>query len=123
MLKDINDHVRFCSTFQQYEPSKQPLAGLLQTAAPQPRFETVAVDLFGPLHTTAEQLATHHVEFSPLQKQLPSPVPRLLLKNTSCDGLRRKLISDNGTQFVFQIMQYAAERCRQEFGKEVDKKK
>lgn len=52
LSKEVIDHVRFCSTCQRYKPSNQPPAGLLQTPAPQRRFETVAVDLFGPLPTT-----------------------------------------------------------------------
>lgn len=120
MQKDITDHVRFCSTCQRYKPSNQPPPGLLQTPAPQRRFETVAVDLFGPLPITprgnrwilsVEDIATRYVEFFPLQEATAEACAITLVNEYFLRyGLARKLISDNGTQFVSFIMQYTAER-------------
>ncbi|GFX83124.1 transposon Tf2-6 polyprotein [Trichonephila clavipes] len=49
MRKYITDYVKNCPGCIKYKASNQKPSGLLQTPVPAQRFETLAVDLFGPL--------------------------------------------------------------------------
>ncbi|GFS53200.1 transposon Tf2-11 polyprotein [Trichonephila clavipes] len=49
MRKYITDYVKNCPDCIKYKASKQKPSGLLQTPVPAQRFETLAIDLFGPL--------------------------------------------------------------------------
>ncbi|GFT63791.1 integrase_H2C2 domain-containing protein, partial [Trichonephila clavipes] len=49
MRKYITDYVKNCPDCIKYKASKQKPSGLLQKPVPAQRFETLAIDLFGPL--------------------------------------------------------------------------
>ncbi|GFV63428.1 pro-Pol polyprotein [Trichonephila clavipes] len=48
MRKYITDYVKNCPDCIKYKASNQKPSGLLQTPGPVQRFETLAIDLFGP---------------------------------------------------------------------------
>ncbi|GFX18450.1 retrovirus-related Pol polyprotein from transposon 17.6 [Trichonephila clavipes] len=50
--KFISEYIKTCSECNRYKPTNQKPAGLLRTPAYAQRFETLAVDLFGPLPET-----------------------------------------------------------------------
>lgn len=90
-------------------------AGLLQTPVPQQRFEVLAVDLFGPLPEDdggekwillIEDVASRWVELFALCDATAESCTRVLLEEVFLRyGFPRRVISDNGTQFVSAIMQ------------------
>ncbi|GFY17349.1 integrase_H2C2 domain-containing protein [Trichonephila clavipes] len=49
MRKYITDYVKNCPDCIKYKASNQKPSGLLQTPVPAQHFETLAIDLFGPL--------------------------------------------------------------------------
>ncbi|GBN22732.1 Transposon Tf2-9 polyprotein [Araneus ventricosus] len=54
MRKYIVDYVKNCAECIRYKATNQKPAGLLQTPVPAQRFESIAIDLFGPLPETSE---------------------------------------------------------------------
>ncbi|GFY09986.1 transposon Tf2-9 polyprotein [Trichonephila clavipes] len=54
MRKFIADYEKSCSECIRYKATNQKPAGLLQTPVPAQRFESIAIDLFGPLPETTE---------------------------------------------------------------------
>ncbi|GFU27050.1 retrovirus-related Pol polyprotein from transposon 412 [Trichonephila clavipes] len=81
--------VKNCPDCIKYKASNQKPSGLLQTPVPAQRFEILAIDLFGPLPESkdAKECAITLIE-------------EVLLRY----GIPRRLISDNGTQFVSAMM-------------------
>ena len=122
LWKEVADYVRCCTTCQRYKPSNSPPIGLIQTPAPQRRFETIAVDLVGPLPCTpggnrwilsAEDLATRYIEVFAVPEATAEVCARTLIAEYFLRyGVPRKMVSDNGTQFVSRVMQYTAEYFR-----------
>ncbi|GFX55479.1 retrovirus-related Pol polyprotein from transposon 412 [Trichonephila clavipes] len=72
--------VKNCPDCIKYKASNQKPSGLLQTLVPAQRFETLAIDLFGPLPESKDEVLLRY-------------------------GIPRHLIGDNGTQFVSAVMQ------------------
>lgn len=115
MRKHIETYVRHCLQCQRYKCSNQKPAGLLQTTAQNQRFEVVAFDLFGPLPRTAgnhnwifiiEDVATRWVELFALERATAEECARIMLEEIILRyGTPRRFISDNGTQFVSNVMQ------------------
>ncbi|GFV76473.1 retrovirus-related Pol polyprotein from transposon 412 [Trichonephila clavipes] len=79
--------VKNCSDCIKYKVSNLKPSRLLQTPVSAQRFETLAIDLFGPLPETKECDITL--------------IEEVLLRY----GIPRRLINDNGTQFVSAVMQ------------------
>ncbi|GFT11519.1 retrovirus-related Pol polyprotein from transposon 412 [Trichonephila clavipes] len=88
MRKFIADYVKSCSECIRYKATNQKPAGLRQTPVPAQRFESIAIDLFGPLPEATEECTM-----------------TLLNEVFLRYGVPRRLISDNGTQFVSAVMQ------------------
>ncbi|GFV65868.1 transposon Tf2-11 polyprotein [Trichonephila clavipes] len=90
MRKYITDYVKNCPDCIKYKASNQKPSGLLLTPVPAQRFETLAIDLFGSLPESkdAKECAITLIEEVLLRYRIP-----------------RRLISDNGTQFVSAVMQ------------------
>ncbi|GFX88495.1 hypothetical protein TNCV_2279631 [Trichonephila clavipes] len=98
-----------------YKATNQKPAGLLQTPVPAQRFESIAIDLFGPLPETTEGMkwifivedyTTKWVELFPLKQATAKECAMTLLNEVFVRyGVPRRLISDNGTQFVSAVMQ------------------
>ncbi|GFW54762.1 retrovirus-related Pol polyprotein from transposon 412 [Trichonephila clavipes] len=110
MRKYITDYVKNCSDCLKYKTSNQKSSGLLQTPVPAQRFEILAIDLFGPLPESKdgkrwiliiEDFTTKWVELFALPNATAKEcaitfIEEVLLRY----GIPRRLISDNGTQFV-----------------------
>lgn len=100
---------------QRYKATNTKPAGLFQSAASHQRFEVIAIDLFGSLpktetgHTTIfiiEDITSRWVELFALQDATAEVCGNILLNEVFLGfGLPRKIISDNGPQFVSAIMQ------------------
>ncbi|GFT03058.1 transposon Tf2-8 polyprotein [Trichonephila clavipes] len=115
MRKFIADYVKSCSECIRYKASNQKPAGLLQTPVPAQRFESIAIDRFGPLPETTEGMkwifivedyTTKWVELFPLKQATAKECAMTLLNEVFLRyGVPRRLISDNGTQFVSAVMQ------------------
>ncbi|GFW58192.1 retrovirus-related Pol polyprotein from transposon 412 [Trichonephila clavipes] len=112
MRKYITDYVKNCI---KYKASNQKPSGLLQTSVPAQRFETLAIDLFRPLPESKdgkrwiiiiEDCTTKWVELFALPNATAKEcaitfIEEVLLRY----GIPRRLISDNGTQFMSAVMQ------------------
>ncbi|CAK9811642.1 Activity-regulated cytoskeleton associated protein 1 [Anthophora quadrimaculata] len=115
LRRDVVRHVRNCIQCQRYKASNLKPAGLLQTPTMQQRFEIVSVDLFGPLPASkngkrwiliAEDAASRWVELFPLRQATAEACAVTLVNEVFLRyGVPRRLISDNGTQFISGIMQ------------------
>jgi hypothetical protein len=96
---DVRKHVRQCAECQR-------------------RFETLAIDLYGPLPVTpdgkkwvfaVENTATRWMELFPLAKATAEACATCLVDEVNLRyGTPRKVISDNGSQFVSEVMQQTA---------------
>ncbi|GFU09431.1 protein NYNRIN [Trichonephila clavipes] len=115
MRKFIADYVKSCSECIRYKATNQKPAGFLQTPVPTQRFESIAIDLFGPLQETTEGMkwifivadyTTKWVELFPLKQATAKECAMTLLNEVFLRyGVPRRLISDSGTQFVRAVMQ------------------
>ncbi|GFU69953.1 retrovirus-related Pol polyprotein from transposon 297 [Trichonephila clavipes] len=95
--------------------SNQKPSGLIQTPVPDQRFETLAIDLFGPLPESKDgkrwiliikDCTTKWVELFALPNATAKECAITLIEeNLLRYGIPRRLISDNGTQFVSAVMQ------------------
>ncbi|GFW05654.1 transposon Tf2-9 polyprotein [Trichonephila clavipes] len=97
MRKFIADYVKSCSECIRYKATNQKPAGLLQTPVPAQRFESIAIDLFGPLPETTEGMKwifivedyTKWVELFPLKQATAKECAMTLLnevflRDTEC---------------------------------------
>ncbi|GFW47991.1 retrovirus-related Pol polyprotein from transposon 412 [Trichonephila clavipes] len=107
--------VKNCPDCIKYETSNQKPSGLLQTPVRAQRFETLAIDLFGPLPESKdckswiliiEDCTTKWVELFALPNATAKECAIILIEEVLLRyGIPRHLISDNGTQFVSVEMQ------------------
>ncbi|CAK1598173.1 unnamed protein product [Parnassius mnemosyne] len=115
MRGQIEAYVRRSLDCQRYKPSNQKSAGLLQTTISNQRFEVVAFDLFGPLPRTpnnhswifiVEDVTTRWLELFALEQATAEECARILLNEIILRyGTSRRFISDNGSQFVSNMVQ------------------
>ncbi|KAF8791083.1 Retrovirus-related Pol polyprotein like [Argiope bruennichi] len=84
MRKFITDYVKNCADCIRYKATNQKPAGLIQTHVPAQRFESIAIDLFGPLPETSEDMksifivedcTTKWVELFPLKQATAKELP------------------------------------------------
>lgn len=118
MRRSITQHVKECIECQRFKPSNHKPSGLLQTPIQNQRFEVLAMDLFGPLPETTdgfrwifviEDTSTRWVELFPLQTATAEICARTLVDEIILRyGTPRRVISDNGSQFVGEVMQAVA---------------
>lgn len=110
----ITDYIKKCPDCCRYKPSNQKPSGLLQTPIYSQRFETLSIDLFGPLPKShenkwifiIEDCATKWVELFALPTATAKECAIILIEEVFLRyGLPRRVISDNGPQFVSAIMQ------------------
>jgi hypothetical protein len=111
----ITNYIRKCIECQRYKASNLKPAGLLQTSVMNQRFETIAFDLFGPLPKSednkiwiliVEDVASRWVELFPLEHATATECAETLINEIFMRyGTPRRVISDNGTQFVSAVMQ------------------
>ncbi|GFT18930.1 transposon Tf2-9 polyprotein [Trichonephila clavipes] len=115
MRKYITDYVKNCPDCIKYKASNQKPSGLLQTPVPAQRFETLAIDLFGPLPESKdgkrwiliiEDCTTMWVELFALPNATAKECVITLIEEVLLRyGIPRHLINNNGTQFVSAVMQ------------------
>ncbi|GFW81334.1 retrovirus-related Pol polyprotein from transposon 412 [Trichonephila clavipes] len=115
MKKFISEYIKTCPECNRYKPTNQKPAGLLRTPAYTQRFETLAIDLFGPLPETStgkkwifivEDTSTKWVELFALAEATAENCAKTLIGEVLLRyGLPRRLISDNGPQFISAVMQ------------------
>lgn len=115
MRKYIANYIGKCPECQKYKPSNLKPAGLMKTVSSNQRFETIAIDLFGPLPTSkegyrwifiTEDIASRWTELFPLIEATAEHCATTLLDEIFLRyGIPRRLITDNGTQFISAIMQ------------------
>ncbi|KAJ8980343.1 hypothetical protein NQ317_019230 [Molorchus minor] len=88
MRRYITEYVKECPDCQRYKATNQKPAGLLQTPAYAQRFETISVDLFGPLPKDeegntwifiVEDVSTKWVELFALQRATAEECARTLM--------------------------------------------
>lgn len=118
MRRTITEHVKSCIECQRFKPSNQKPAGLLQTPVQHRRFEVISIDLFGPLPAApmgerwifvVEDTATRWVELFALRVATAEACARCLIDEIVLRyGTPRRVVSDNGTQFVSEVMQKVA---------------
>ncbi|KAL0860421.1 hypothetical protein ABMA27_009813 [Loxostege sticticalis] len=118
MRKYIQAYVKNCVDCQRYKVNNQKPAGLLQTTAMNQRFEVLSFDLFGPLPESengmtwvfiVEDLASRWVELFALDTATAENCALTLINEIFLRyGFPRRVISDNGTQFVSAVMQQVA---------------
>lgn len=116
MRQYILNYVKNCQECQRYKSSNLKPAGLLQTPALAQRFENLAIDLFGPLPegpnqekwiVIVEDTASKWVELFALKQADAKSCAQTLIEEIFLrNGIPRRVISDNGTQFISHIMQY-----------------
>lgn len=112
----IKKYIKGCVNCQKYKCSNQKPAGLLQTHTVNQRFEVLSIDLFGPLPKSddeytwiliIEDLASRWVELFPLKRATTEVCAKILIDEICLRyGTPRRVISDNGSQFVSSMMQY-----------------
>lgn len=115
MCKTVMQHVKECVKCIRYKPSNLKPVGLLKTPAAERKFETLSIGLFGPLRETAEgyqwifvveDVATKWVELFLLKRSTAQACARKLIDEVMLRyGIPRRVISDNGSQFVGAVMQ------------------
>ncbi|GFX55710.1 hypothetical protein TNCV_3427811 [Trichonephila clavipes] len=98
-----------------FKATNQKPAGLLRTPVYSQRFEVIAFDLFGPLSQTdtgkqwifiVEDCATKWVELFALSQASARQCATTLIEEVFMrHGIPRRIISDNGTEFVSAVLQ------------------
>lgn len=111
----IAAYVKECVPCQRYKVDTRKPAGLIQSPAVTQRFEVVAVDLFGPLPETdagnrwiliVEDVCSRWVELFPLKSATSMDCAKILIDEVFLRfGVPRRMVSDNGVQFVSEVMQ------------------
>ncbi|GFW54671.1 transposon Tf2-9 polyprotein [Trichonephila clavipes] len=115
MRKYISDYFKKCPECARFKATNQKPAGLLRTPVYSQRFEVIAIDLFGPLPQTdtgkqwifiVEDCATKWVELFALSQASARQCATTLIEEVFMrHGIPRRIISDNGTQFVSAVLQ------------------
>lgn len=117
MRRFVADYLKTCIDCQRFKPSNEKPTGLLQTPVPAQRFEVLAVDLFGPLPKGSngerwvliiEDTASKWVELFSLVEATSEACAKTLINEVFLRyGFPRRIISDNGVQFIAEVMQKA----------------
>ncbi|GFW37506.1 retrovirus-related Pol polyprotein from transposon 412 [Trichonephila clavipes] len=115
MRKYISDYIKKCPECARFKATNQKPAGLLRTPVYSQRFEVIAIDLFGPLSQTdtgkqwifiVEDCAMKWVELFALSQASARQCATTLIEEVFMrHGIPRRIISDNGTQFVSAVLQ------------------
>lgn len=113
----VANYIKECPSCQRYKIDTRKPAGLLQTPATARRFEVISVDLFGPLPETAngnkwvlivEDISTRWVELFALKNATSPDCAKTLINEVFLRfGVPRRVLSDNGVQFISAVMQQA----------------
>ncbi|MDI9312425.1 MAG: RNase H-like domain-containing protein [Limnohabitans sp.] len=115
MRKSIKTHVKNCYDCLTKKNPKTKAVGLLQPIQVGGPFETVGIDIFGPITKssrnncyiiTATDYLTKWVEGKAIKKATAFEVAKFIVYNVICrHGAPFKLISDRGTQFLSEVVE------------------
>ncbi|GBM18644.1 Gypsy retrotransposon integrase-like protein 1 [Araneus ventricosus] len=114
MRKYISEWVENCPECNRYKANNQKAAGLLRTPVYSQIFEIISIDLFGPLPRTStgkqwifivEDCATRWIELFPLTQTTAHECSTTLIELFMRYGIPRRIISDNGPQFISSVLQ------------------
>lgn len=115
MRRAVTEYVKTCAACQRYKALNTKPSGLLQTPVLNQRGEVLAIDLFGPLPIgdngekwilLIEDTATRWTELYALKDATSEVCARTLIEEYFLRfGLPRRIVSDNGVQFVSAVMQ------------------
>lgn len=115
MRPAIADYVKKCPECARYKATNLKPAGLLRTPVQSQRFETLSIDLFGPLPESAsgkrwifivEDCSTRWIELFALKSATAKECAVTLVEEVFLRyGIPRRLISDNGSQFISAVLQ------------------
>ncbi|KAL0821690.1 hypothetical protein ABMA28_005122 [Loxostege sticticalis] len=115
MRATVTEYVKNCVPCQRYKADNRKPAGLLQSPAGARRFEVISIDLFGPLPETpagnrwiliVEDVCSRWIELFALKKATSVECAKTLIEEVLLRfGVPRRMVSDNGVQFVSEIMQ------------------
>lgn len=113
MRRDVADYVRSCLLCQQYKSSNQLPGGLMKPTLVYEPWNTVGIDLTGPLPKTRRgnlyilvviDYFTKWIELFPLPNTQAKTIAQIFLDEVICRfGFPVRLISDNGVQFLSTI--------------------
>lgn len=111
----VTKYLKSCDECQRYKATNLKPAGLLQTPVLHQRFEVLAMDLFGPLPEgprgekwilLVEDTASRWVELFALCDSTAETCAKILIEEVFLRyGIPRRVVSDNGSQFVSAVMQ------------------
>ena len=115
MRRYISDYVKSCPECNRYKATNLKPAGLLRTPVQSQRFESLSIDLFGPLPRSdagmqwifiVEDCASRWVEIFPLPVATARACAITLIEEVFMRfGIPRRIICDNGPQFVSAVLQ------------------
>lgn len=115
MQRDIETYVKSCLECQKFKPSNQLPKNAMIPRPLTRRFETLSIDLVGPLPKSkegytiilvTEDPASRWVEVFPLKDGNAETCAKALINEVFFRyGVPRKVISDNGPQFTGNLMQ------------------
>lgn len=119
MRRNIENFIKNCLECQKYKPTNLKPAGLLRTPIMLQRMEKISIDLIGPLTKSItghqwvlviEDTTTRWTELFALISATSENCAKVLLNEWLLRyGLPRKLVSDNGPQFISSIMQHVTD--------------
>lgn len=115
MRRAITEYIKTCASCQRYKSSNKKPSGLLQTPVLNQRGEVLAIDLFGPLPVgdngerwilLVEDTASRWTELYALKEATSAACAQILIEEFFLRyGFPRRIVSDNGVQFVSAVMQ------------------
>lgn len=118
MRRYVSDYVRSCIPCQKYKATNLKPSGLIKTPVMSQRWEVISIDLFGPLVQSISgnkwvfiitDTSTRWVELFSLENATAEICAKTLISEVFMRyGIPRRIVSDNGPQFVSDIMQYVA---------------
>lgn len=111
----VANYIKQCVPCQRYKVDTRKPAGLVQTPATARRFDVTAIDLFGPLPETKdgnrwifiiEDVCSRWVELFALKAATSAECAKILINEIYFRfGTSRRVISDNGVQWISDVMQ------------------
>ena len=117
--KDVWSYIKNCQTCQQYKPSNQKPAGLLQTTVVEEPNYMLGIDYMGPLPITKQRNTfllvivdyyTKWVELFPLRDSTSTKLCRIIKDDVFLRwGVPKYLLSDRGPQFTSNLL---ADLCK-----------